>query len=214
LNSTSFRAGQPCFIRITSIASQLSDVLLTRLLPNLPDRLNIENRQFIVDGFATSGADHPLAGTTEPAKLAARYMLEGSTPPNQITLSFASPTLFHSSGRNVILPFPAFVFGSYFDRWNANADSPLGADVRRFAEESVEISAFRMSTDQVQLNRGSSVTGFTGTCQFRAQNHEQSWLRVLHLLAAFSFWCGTGYKTTMGLGQTQPLTLSAGRRDN
>ncbi|HMA33158.1 MAG TPA: CRISPR system precrRNA processing endoribonuclease RAMP protein Cas6 [Chloroflexia bacterium] len=197
-------AGQPCALRLTSTDTHLSQLLRDRILPGLPDRLQLGGQAFAVEGVATDAAAHPLAGAADPAELAASFLFRGPPPGNRITLTFASPTTFRSGGHNVPLPLPALVFGGYLDRWNAQVESQLSPDLRRFAEECVGVSRYRLETALVPVEPGAAQVGFTGTCQFTVLNHDNYWIRLLHLLAAFSFWCGTGYKTTMGLGQTRP----------
>ena len=52
--------------------------------------------------------------------------------------------------------------------------------------------------------------GFVGSCAYQFFVERQSdgkgdteMLRLANLLADFAFYCGTGYKTTMGMGQTR-----------
>jgi CRISPR-associated endoribonuclease Cas6 len=199
-------AGQTCAVRITRIDPMLTTVLQERVLPALPPKLYIGGQPFAVDGVATQATEHTMAGTADPTDLGARYLFAGPTPPNRISLNFASPTTFRSGGHNVPLPLPALVFPSYLDRWNAfNTSQFSGPDLRRFAEECVVISRYRLETVMVPVEPSAGQVGFIGTCQFTALNRDNYWLRLLHLLAAFSFWAGPGYKTPMGLGQTRPM---------
>jgi CRISPR-associated endoribonuclease Cas6 len=55
--------------------------------------------------------------------------------------------------------------------------------------------------------RGSSfVSGFVGTCALTLFSRERALWRTIHLLADFALYCGTGYKTTQGMGQTRRVT--------
>ena len=56
--------------------------------------------------------------------------------------------------------------------------------------------------------------GFVGSCAYQFFLEHQSYsndkdntemLRLANLLADFAFYCGTGYKTTMGMGQTRRI---------
>ena len=199
-------AGQPCALRLTSLDPTLSALLRDRILPALPAQLHLGGHAFAVDGVATEAGDHPLAGSADPAALGAAALFQGATPPPRLALAFASPTTFRSGGHNVPLPLPGLVFGSYVDRWNAHLPGQFSApDLRRFADECVVVSRYRLETALVPVEPGAAQVGFTGRCEFTVLNHDNYWLRLLHLLAAFAFWCGTGYKTTMGLGQTRKL---------
>ena len=197
-------AGQEAALRITSYDPRLSAVLQERVWPALAETptLVLGGHTFTVEGVATDPADHPLAGSADPAALAAAHLFDGPTPPPRIELRFLSPTTFRSGGRTVPLPLPGLVFGSYLDRWNALLPTQFSPDGRRFAEECVAVSRYRLETVHVPVEPGAGQVGFVGACTFTVLRHDNYWLRLLHLLADFAFWCGTGYKTTMGLGQT------------
>ena len=48
--------------------------------------------------------------------------------------------------------------------------------------------------------------GFVGACEFLPHRGVPAdVVRVLHLLAAFAFFAGVGYKTTMGMGQVRQV---------
>jgi CRISPR-associated endoribonuclease Cas6 len=189
--------------RITSIDPQLTTVLTERVLPTLPEQLQLGGQAFAVEGVITDQAAHPLAGTADPAALAAARLFSGPTPQPRLGLVFRSPTTFRSGGHNVPLPLPPLVFGGYVDRWNAHMPSQFSSpDVRRFADECVVVSRYELATRLVQVEPGAGQVGFTGPCTFTVLQRDNYWLRLFHLLADFAFWCGTGYKTTMGLGQT------------
>jgi CRISPR/Cas system endoribonuclease Cas6 (RAMP superfamily) len=46
--------------------------------------------------------------------------------------------------------------------------------------------------------------GFSGFCAYKISGVEAAVSSQAAQLAEFSLYCGTGYKTTMGLGQTRP----------
>jgi hypothetical protein len=54
--------------------------------------------------------------------------------------------------------------------------------------------------------------GFMGRCAFTCFSPERALWRTLHLLADFAFFCGTGYKTTQGMGQTRRVKAEGGRQ--
>ncbi|HYO49691.1 MAG TPA: CRISPR system precrRNA processing endoribonuclease RAMP protein Cas6, partial [Chloroflexia bacterium] len=151
--------GQGCALRITSINSELSQLLVEKVLPNLPDSLIIGEHIFSVEGWDTSTEAHPLAGVANPAEMAANHMLVGQTPSDRITLRFASPTTFSSSGREMPLPLPQMVFGGYLDRWNAHVSMQLDKELRRFVEECVVVHRYNLATVPVRLEFGAPLTG-------------------------------------------------------
>ncbi len=57
------------------------------------------------------------------------------------------------------------------------------------------------------LQSSAFMIGFVGRCAFSMFRSERALWRTLHLLADFAFYCGTGYKTTQGLGQTRKVPI-------
>jgi CRISPR-associated endoribonuclease Cas6 len=119
---------------------------------------------------------------------------------------FASPTTFNSRGRTLPLPLPELVFGSLLDRWQAFAPIALHPDMRRFAEEAIVLSRYRLRTRSMPTKDRGMQIGFTGQVTFVARNRDRYWLNVLHLLAAFAFYSGVGYQTGIGLGQVRAIS--------
>ena len=78
----------------------------------------------------------------------------------------------------------------------------LHPDVRTFAEEQVVVNRYDLHTEPVQFGPA-TIIGFLGQCSLTVRHDDPYWRRIPHLLAAYSFWCGTGHKTTHGLGQTR-----------
>lgn len=133
-------------------------------------------------------------------------------------IHFATPTAFRSADADIPLPLPRLCFQSWLNSWDEHAPCPFFADRaarRRFLEEVVEASVsvnfpqIRM-TEQTFYFDGHRTReqGFTGSCQFsvkpaKTMPHHR---KILGVLARYSFYAGTGRKTTMGMGMTQPIT--------
>jgi CRISPR-associated endoribonuclease Cas6 len=99
---------------------------------------------------------------------------------------------------------PELVFDSWLQRWNALAPLSLPQEVKTFAQGHLVLSRYQLHTRPVRFGE-SLYIGFVGRCSFRVLLDDPYWLRLAHLLAAFSFFSGTGHKTTIGLGQTRGL---------
>lgn len=108
------------------------------------------------------------------------------------------------------LPLPELVFGSLLARWNAFAPLTLPEEVRRYAQECLAISRYRLQTQVVRFGQAMSV-GFTGQCQYTALVWDAYWLRAISLLAAYAFYSGVGLRTTVGMGQVHPLPSTGNR---
>lgn len=212
------------WLRVTSFEPHLSQRLLEKVMPALPDEVRLAETAFALKGTTCDPQEHPWAGQTTFEALAQEHLLGVGRPDRKLTLRFASPTTFRRTrgetsltddqgrayqvaGHNVALPLPGLVFDSYLQRWNAFAPVALHPDVKRYAQECVAISRYRLQTVLVEFGAARHV-GFVGRCQFMALVHDPYWLRLLNLLAAFAFYAGTGHRTTMGLGQTRQISIN------
>ncbi len=221
---------QTCFLRLTSFGPELSALLQEQVLPALPETIELTGVPLRVVEVTTDPTTHPWAGTATFEGLVQEHLLATERPERKLTLRFASPTTFRRTGgdasladsqgrayqvagHNVPLPLPGLVFDSYLQRWNAFAPVALPSDLKRYAQECVAISRYRLQTELVEFGAARQV-GFVGSCQFMALVPDPYWLRLLHLLAAFAFYCGTGHKTTMGLGQTRQIPISKSQPPN
>jgi len=193
---------RPLWWRVTTLTPRLSQVVLEQVLPSLPDTLTLADQVFQVMGATVDQADHPWAGQTSYEALAQGHLLGAKDPPPWLNLEFAAPTTFRSQGKHLPFPLPGLVFDHWLNKWNKFAPLSLHPDVKRFAEECLAVSRYQLRSRVVRFGPATFI-GFVGRCSFRALNRDPYWLRLLHTLAAYAFYCGTGHKTTMGLGQTK-----------
>lgn len=202
----SLEPGVPCFVRVTSIATELSELLEKRLLTNMPTTVCLGGAAFRVEGVTTDPREHPWAGQTTFQSLVQRHTLGPQPSRPGVALRFASPTVFRSSGVNIPLPLPGLVFESLVRRWNAFSPIQVHPEVRRFAEEGMAIARYRLRTERVAFGdegqRG-TYPGFVGTCAYTFRVRDGYWMGLVRLLGAFALYAGVGTRTTMGLGQTR-----------
>lgn len=214
--SLHIQAGQSGWLRFTGLTRQISQHLLALAGPDRPAAVDMDGHLLTVTGATLDPAGHPWAGQISYQDLAAPFLLGGERPGRKIGLEFVSPTTFRSGGRYVPAPLPELVFGSLLDRWQTFAPIALHPDVRRFAEEAVVLSQYKLRTRSMpykhgpgdadaQKSAGGWQVGFTGQVVFTALNPDRYWLNVLHLLATFAFYSGVGYQTGAGLGQSRKL---------
>jgi CRISPR-associated endoribonuclease Cas6 len=102
-----------------------------------------------------------------------------------------------------MFPIPVSVFGSYWQRWRVFSGIELSDDLLDFADEYVAVQQHRLRTKMVPFGRGHQYHGFTGRCTYRVLERDPAKLKELNALANYALYCGTGQKTTQGLGQTK-----------
>ncbi|MBI3243457.1 MAG: CRISPR-associated endoribonuclease Cas6 [Chloroflexi bacterium] len=149
----------------------------------------------------------PAAATYE--SLSAPWLLGRAQPGHRLALQFASPTTFKSQEKHVPVPLPAWVFGSLLEKWNAFAPVALPPEARRFAEECLALSGYKLQTRPVPTKEGGLRMGAVGVAYYTAINRDRYWLSVMNLLADFALFAGIGAGTTMGLGQCRRLEVGS-----
>ena len=193
-------AGERWTLRYTTLSAELTGLWLERVLPGLPGTFTFGDLPFTVEGWTTQGDEHAWAGCISYADLSAPYLLSQVQAPTRWSFSFASPTAFRSGGMTVPLPLPDLLFGSLLDRWNAWSPVALPAEARRFAQECVAVSNYRLRSRAVPGKAGRVLRGAVGRCDYTAVNRDRYWCSALSVLAAYAFYSGAGYQTTQGMG--------------
>jgi len=164
-------------------------------------QVRLDEALFRVEAVTADRAAHPWASAAAYEALASPWLLGRAPPEARLELQFASPTTFRSGGLHVPAPLPSLVFGSLLDKWNAFAPVALPVEVRRFAQECVGLSAYRLSTRMPPSKNGGLRAGAVGVARYTAVNYDRYWLCLLNLLADFAFYAGVGAGTSMGFGQ-------------
>jgi CRISPR-associated endoribonuclease Cas6 len=124
-----------------------------------------------------------------------------------VNLSFLTSTSFRRKGHHLPLPVPVNVFHSYLRRWNDFSGREFDQDAfLAWVDEGVIIHRHHLESAKVAAGKQGSVTGFTGAIEFglsaKAQENSE-FSRLFYALGQLAPYCGTGHKTTFGLGQTR-----------
>jgi len=124
-----------------------------------------------------------------------------------LALSFISPTSFRRKGHHFPLPLPFNVFHSYLRRWNDFSQQSFEQDMfLNWVDENVIILRHQLQSLKVSAGKRGSVTGFTGAIEYRLAEeayNQPEFVQLFSALGEFAPYCGTGHKTTFGLGQTE-----------
>jgi CRISPR-associated endoribonuclease Cas6 len=197
--------GHDYWLRVTSLDAEISRLLLA-IEEQPPQAMRLHDGQFIVAQVSSQSQDHPWACRTQyDALYAAALRCDVQTRP-QVTMVFESPTAFRSQGRTIVFPLPRLVFGSLLSRWNQYAPLPLDKELLEAMEMGIDVDRYTLQTQMQNFGRYQLQVGFVGQCTFGVRKgvaREVVW--GMRLLAAFAFFAGVGYRTTMGMGQVRLL---------
>ncbi|YAF94113.1 MAG: CRISPR-associated endoribonuclease Cas6 [Nodularia sp. CChRGM 3473] len=126
---------------------------------------------------------------------------------SNVNLSFVSPTSFRRKGHHFPLPVPVNLFHSYLRRWNDFSAIPVPQEsFLDWIDEGVIIHQHCLESVKVAAGKRGSVTGFTGAiaCGLsKAALANTEFTQLFYALVKLAPYCGTGHKTTFGLGQTR-----------
>jgi CRISPR-associated endoribonuclease Cas6 len=196
-------AGQSAWFRVTSLREAETTLLLNSVLPNVEERnISLGRVSFQVQKIVRQTREHPWARLASYEALIDQYFKSDPAPSDSIGIEFVSPAAFHTHNLYTPLPLPESVFGSWLSRWNALASASLPQAIRELGTARLALSRYKLETQVIHYDKATWI-GFAGVCRFRILSDDEFWLRLCNLLADFAFFCGTGVKTTFGMGQTR-----------
>lgn len=199
-----FGPGETGWLRFTGLNAEVCD-MLSAIAAAPPANIDLDGISVPIAYATVDTNAHPLAATTTYEALSAPHLLAKHAPPARIPLRFASPTAFRAMNQNLPFPLPRSVFGGLIEKWNAFGPIALPDEARRFAEECLAISRFRLRTRVWNAKQGRAQIGFVGSVTFSALNRDRYWLGLMNALADFAFFAGVGYQTTQGMGQCRRM---------
>jgi CRISPR-associated endoribonuclease Cas6 len=204
-DSVTIRTGQVYHVRMTGLTTPISQALQATLVNDPPATWTLHDHTFTVTSAVCNAQQDPWTGYTTYEELAATQLLQGERPPRQVTFEFASPTAFKSAGLTVPVPMPGLVFGSLVERWNAFSPVTLAPEMRRFGEEMMAISRYRLESRVVEQKNNALRIGGVGQATYVATGGDRYWLAVMQMLADFALYSGVGVQTTTGMGQCRRI---------
>ncbi|MDZ7968785.1 MAG: CRISPR-associated endoribonuclease Cas6 [Nostoc sp. DedSLP03] len=176
--------------------SQRVALFLKQWLTNLPKIIDLRGASLQINQVSIA---HP------PTTYA--QLLRSPSEQSVVNLSFVSPTSFHRKGHHFPLPVPENLFHSYLRRWNDFSQQPVEQEIFiKWIDESVIIHQHRLESMKVASGKQGSVTGFTGAISLGLSKQaftNAEFTQLFYALVRLAPYCGTGHKTTFGLGQTR-----------
>jgi CRISPR-associated endoribonuclease Cas6 len=210
----SFTADRRYHWYITSLSPRLTQWLKTWLL-HLPSVLNLRHAPLTIRDWQICAApityEHLFTAAEkhlhQQGQAAPNLKSVALPHPNSFHLSFISPTSFRHRKHHLPLPVPENIFHSYLRRWNLFSGIEFETeDYLDWVDECVVIVRHHLQSHKVVAGKRGSVTGFTGAVQFGLipkAYEEPEFIQLFVALGALAPYCGTGHKTTFGLGQTR-----------
>ena len=209
-NRLHIRAGTECRLRFTFLNDELfqhfGKAFLTLTMP--PIRLGeavFQVKQMV--SHATE--DRSWSGSATYAEL-----VQSARTDTQMSFRFYSPTAFRrltprgQKTRSDVYIDLVRCYQSWVNKWNAFAPVKLDkARILEFVTEHGQVTSVNTKSRALNFGKHTEV-GWVGTCAcvfYPEDSLDEHLLRAVNCLADFAFYCGTGYKTTMGMGQTRRI---------
>ena len=207
-NRLHIRAGTECKLRFTFLDDKLfthfGKAFLTLTMP--PIRLG--EAVFQVKQMVSHGTeDRSWSRNATYAEL-----IQSAKTDTQMSFRFYSPTAFRRlTPRGQQTRSDTYVdilrcYQSWINKWNAFAPIKLDkTEILDFVRDYGQVTSVRTESRVLNFGKHTEV-GWVGTCAwiFYPENSlDDTLLRAANCLSDFAFYCGTGYKTTMGMGQTR-----------
>ncbi len=202
--------GTRAWFRVTTLEAALSARLEADWLPRLPAVVSLGGVRWRVTGTATTADAHPWAGRGETQQLAETHLLDRS-PPVRWRVTLATPTAFHGAEGHIPFPLPNLLIGSWLRRWQVFGRVRLPAETAAWARQRLAVSAYTLETVPVREERRTTI-GCVGRLTLRALRMKPGERAVFSLLSAYAFWCGSGHRTTQGMGMTRVRPLASSPR--
>lgn len=190
-----------CFVRYTTLAPEVFAALGRVLLEKsaFQGEVELDGAPFCVENVRAYPNDTRGWGNVTSHE----RLYDSAGTHDRLEFVFSSPTTFRQGNKNLLFPLPPSVFGSYWQRWRIFSGIELSDDLLDFVAEYVAVEQHRLRTEMVPHGPRHQLHGFTGRCTYRVLKRDPAKLKELNTLANYALYCGTGQKTTQGMGQTK-----------
>lgn len=194
------RRGTACYLRVTLLDEALFPIFGRYFLEHVEPGFVLGETEFVItDVLTMADGRTPWSGYVSYPELIDRAM----QPRRKLKLAFLTPTSFSQGKIDLPLPLPRLVFQSYRKRFAQFYQVAFLPDFEAQVEQHVGIANLKQIQTRVIQTKNVTLIGFTGDALFELHPHAPPELAFqLNLLAAYAFFCGTGQKTTLGMGQT------------
>ena len=209
-NQLHIRAGTDCKLRFTFLDDALFAAFGRAFLKFEFPTIRLGDATFQVKQFVSHAMEtQHWSGNASFAEL-----IESAKADTEIRLKFHSPTAFRAltprgqKTYNHTQIDPVRCYQSWINKWNAFAPMQFDrTELLEFVAQHARVSRSETRTQALNFGRHTEI-GWVGTCTFRFEQESalnENLLCTVNCLANFAFYCSTGYKTTMGMGQTRRI---------
>jgi len=200
-------AGQPGWLRVCLLDSELFAAFTTHLLANARPSIRLGDVHFAVHEALGSPGSHPWAGYTTLDDLAALG------PASRWVLDFQSPTAVrwgdadNRRRRVEVFPLPRMAVNGLRRRWDGWTGERWGREFEEWVERNVIVERVWQWETQVFPYKRQSYVGGVGKLAYRLlDSRDKAKAAHLNRLLHLAFFTGIGYKTTHGLGQVRVIS--------
>ncbi len=196
------RNGSPCYVRITLLEDMLFPTFSRYFLERAEPTFRLGETQFVVTNVQIKQKqDIPWSDYVSYPDLIDHATQQHT---RKISLHFLTPTSFRRGNVDLPLPEPRLVFRSYRKRFEEFYHQvTFLPDFEEQVQFYTGISYLKHIQTSLIRTKKISLAGFTGTVTYQIDRKAPpDVVFQMNLLADYAFFCGTGRKTTVGMGQT------------
>lgn len=209
-NLLHIRAGTDCKLRYTFLDDELFEHFGQAFLTSPFSTIRLGDAKFQVKQLTSHATEeHSWSGNATYAEL-----VQSAKMDTRMSFRFYSPTAFRrltprgEKTHNHTYLDIVRCYQSWVNKWNAFAPIKLDkTEILAFISDHAQVTSVTTKSRALNFGRHTEV-GWVGTCAcvFYPENSlDEHLIRTANCLADFAFYCGTGYKTTMGMGQTRRI---------
>lgn len=196
--------GTACYLRLTLLEDDLFPVFSRYFLTRAQPTFVLGETEFDVTNVLVT----PDNGTPWSRYQSYPELIDTALQQRRkFRLRFLTPASFSQGKTDLPLPVPRLVFQSYKKRFEKFYQVAFLPDFEDQIDYYVGIANLKQIRTAVIKTKKVNLIGFTGDVVFTMHNQSPPELVFqLNLLAEYAFYCGTGKKTTQGMGQTMRIS--------
>jgi CRISPR/Cas system endoribonuclease Cas6 (RAMP superfamily) len=149
-------------------------------------------------------------------------LLEEAPVAHGVWLEFQTPMRVLANGQRSLMPTPHAVWQFYANKWETFADgAALPPNFLAWVAACVHVSDLKLEARFTYVEKDVEWKGAMGVVEYQANteggdvpaSRVPDYLRAWQALALLGEFCGTGEKTTMGMGRTHRVKVFARHKD-